>query len=98
MGRERSIDETILRHLKALPESYAFKLHGSVYHVGQPDIVACVRGRLVVIEDKRAGERSRPLQRAVQHKWARAGALVVADATCWEDVAAALEAAGLLEG
>jgi hypothetical protein len=85
-----------LTHLNALPNAYAFKFHGSGYHVGQPDIFACVRGRLVVIEDKRDGEHSRLLQRAVQDKWRRAGAVVVQDATCWEDVRVALAAEGLL--
>jgi hypothetical protein len=85
-----------LTHLNALPNAYAFKFHGSGYHVGQPDIFGCVRGRFVVIEDKRAGERSRPVQRAVQALWRRAGAVVVQDATCWEDVRVALADAGLL--
>lgn len=96
MSKESTITATILASLKRLPQSYFFKEHGAQYHSGEPDVVGCLEGRSVVIEVKQPGKRSRPAQLAVQARWRAAGAIVVVDATCWEDVRAVIGEAGLL--
>lgn len=55
-----------------------FKTHGSVMgRAGLPDIVACVRGRMLCVETKAPGGRLRPLQRYMLARAERAGAVVV---------------------
>lgn len=54
-GLEAAIVEEILTYLNSLPETYAIKMHGSVFTVtGTPDILGSHRGRMLAIEVKRA--------------------------------------------
>ena len=50
---ERDIVAAILRHLKTVPDCFAWKTHGNQYsQAGIPDIIACIGGRFVVFEVK----------------------------------------------
>jgi len=82
---EAAIVRTILRHLKALPDCYARKLHGGPYSAGLPDIFCCYQGHLLAIEVKRPGGRVTALQAAELEAWAQAGATAIV-ATSWADV------------
>lgn len=62
------------------------RVHGDQYAINQPDIIGCFQGQCFCIEVKRAGKKSRLGQLAVQRRWAKAGAIVIQDATCVEDV------------
>jgi Holliday junction resolvase len=44
---------------------------------GEPDVIACLRGRTVVIETKTQRGRLRPLQRRALLEWRRAGAMAL---------------------
>ncbi|MCJ0572363.1 VRR-NUC domain-containing protein [Enterococcus cecorum] len=53
-GPEKKIENQIKRYLDKLG-AYYLKVHGSVFQpAGTPDILACVNGRFVAIEVKRA--------------------------------------------
>lgn len=55
---------------------YAIVTTGSRYlPTGTPDVLACVRGRMVAVEIKRPGERPEPAQVAQLRRWQNAGAL-----------------------
>jgi hypothetical protein len=50
---EKNITNSILKHLKTLPEVFAWKEHGGQYGTaGLPDIIVCFRGRFVAFEVK----------------------------------------------
>ena len=50
---ERDIVAAILRHLKTVPDCFAWKTHGGPYGTaGIPDIIACIGGRFVAFEVK----------------------------------------------
>lgn len=52
------------------------KLHGNASQAsGQPDLIACVRGRFVAVELKQPGKKPTPLQMKRLRTWAAAGAL-----------------------
>jgi hypothetical protein len=72
---ESKITKKILDYINAMPNGYAIKVVGSVYSMGNPDIVGCVGARAVVIEVKRPGESPTENQRAHLRKWEKAGAL-----------------------
>jgi len=93
---ESSVTRSIMLWLRSLPECQAVRVHGGRYAVNQPDVIGCVRGRCFCIEAKRPGGTSRPGQLSMQRKWARAGAVVVRDATCVADVRTAFESEHLL--
>lgn len=59
---------------------YSFKTHGNMYQAGQPDVIGCIAGRMIVVECKAPGKLSTlsPLQSATLDKWAAAGALALA--------------------
>lgn len=97
--RESTIVDKIIKQLRAMPDAYARKNHGSQYgNAGEPDIDACVRGRAVKIEVKRPGNVSNvtALQRVALDRWAASGA-VVGVATSWADVEMILRGAGLVD-
>lgn len=51
--KEKTITNQILKHLKSLPECYAFKEHGGLYGTsGIPDIIVCYKGKFVAFEVK----------------------------------------------
>jgi hypothetical protein len=72
---ENKIAKKILDYINAMPNGYAIKVIGSVYSMGNPDIVGCIGSRAVVIEVKRPGESPTENQRAHLRKWENAGAL-----------------------
>jgi len=77
MITERAIVKAILAYLNGLPGCLARKRWGGGMGVaGDPDIDACVRGRSVQLEVKRAGEKPTPLQLKRLDEWRQAGALV----------------------
>ena len=60
---ERDIVAAILRHLKTVPDCFAWKTHGDAFSAaGIPDIIACVGGRFVALEVKRQGGKLTKLQ------------------------------------
>jgi hypothetical protein len=72
---EAKIAKKILDYINAMPNGYAIKVVGSVYSMGNPDIVGCIGSRAVVIEVKRPGELPTLNQCAHLRKWDKAGAL-----------------------
>jgi hypothetical protein len=77
---ERSIQKSVLAHLKKLSESdpsLVFrKRHGGAMGVsGDPDIYGLWRGRHFELELKRPGEQPTKLQELRLAEWGRAGAL-----------------------
>ena len=93
--REASIQSAILRYLKSLGRHCrTFNVHGNAWQgAGEPDIHACYRGRMIVIEVKRPGEKPTKLQEHALRKWAEAGAVTMV-ATSVEDVRKMIEAIG----
>lgn len=75
MPTETAIKDKIMKHLKGLPNCYALKVWGNHTTVGQPDILACYRGRFMALEVKRPGEQPTEIQKATLSKWAEAGAV-----------------------
>jgi len=65
----------ILHYLNSLPGCRAIKLHQDEYQANEPDIVGCLAGRFLALEEKREGERARPAQLATLCKWRDAGAV-----------------------
>lgn len=50
---EKDIVAAILRHLKSVPECFAWKTHGGMYGTaGIPDIICCYRGWFLALEVK----------------------------------------------
>lgn len=77
MTSERALTDRILRHLRALPRSWWFKVKGgSGQQAGIPDIVGCLDGRFVAIEVKRPGKRPTKLQDHVMGRIREAGGAV----------------------
>jgi hypothetical protein len=61
--RESTIVTSILRYLKAVPDSFAWKEHGGMYGTsGLPDIICCIGGRFVAFEVKTPTGRLSKLQ------------------------------------
>jgi len=83
---ESDLVAKIKARLKKLPKAYFIKIHGDMYLIGEPDIIGCIAGRMVVIELKMPGEVPSGNQMAHLENWRRAGALAFW-ATSWEDVA-----------
>lgn len=70
--------EPILHYLNSLPESKAINIHGSVFSErGTPDVIGCIRGRMVAFECKRdAKEDLEKIQKWRLSEWMSAGAVV----------------------
>lgn len=84
----------ILRHLKALPQCFAWKTHGGMYGTaGIPDIIACIGGRFYAFEVKQPGGKLTRLQEATLGKIQAAGGVAV-KVTSVEDVKAAIVSKG----
>ena len=68
----------ILRYLNSLPNAKAINIHGSIFSErGTPDIIGCVRGRMVAFECKRVSrETLEPIQLWRLSEWIMAGAVV----------------------
>lgn len=60
---ERDIVAGILRHLKTVPDCFAWKTHGGAFGTaGLPDIIACIGGRFVAFEVKQPSGKLTKLQ------------------------------------
>jgi len=94
--KESDIVTRIKAYIGGIPKARIVKQHGNAFIFGEPDLYGCIDGRMFLIETKRPGKCSRPLQAAVQNKWRKAGALVITDATSVDDVRDALEKGDLV--
>ena len=73
--REAVITTAILRALRAVPGTYAIKLHGSLYSTaGTPDLLVVHNGRAFLLEVKRPGQKPTPVQLSEMARWTGAGA------------------------
>lgn len=74
---ESHLVKAIMDMIRDLPEpTHCFKVHGGKYQdVGQPDIIACIRGRFVGIEVKLPGGEPTGVQMGTLRRWEAAGAL-----------------------
>ncbi len=88
---EKSIVKGILEYLNNLPRCRAIKMQGNINRAGEPDIFCCYKGRMVLFEAKRPGNKPTLLQEATLKMWAEAGA-VVAVVYSVDDVKKLLEA------
>ena len=80
---ESTVTTAILKALNALPDTYAVKLHGSMYgRAGTPDILVVRHqhvdiGQAFFLEVKRPGQKPTPAQLAEMAKWTGVGAVCV---------------------
>ena len=76
----------ILDYLNSLPNSKAINVHGSVYSErGTPDVIGCIRGRLVAFECKRTtNEDLEKIQSWRLSEWIAAGAVVGGVSDLWQ--------------
>ena len=75
---ESTITTAILKALNTMPDTYAIKLHGSMYsHAGTPDLCVVRRGQAYFLEVKRPGAKSTPAQVAEMARWTGVGAICV---------------------
>ena len=88
---EKSIVKSILEYLKTVPKCRAIKMQGTYRRGGEPDIFCCYKGRMVLLEAKRPGNKPTMLQEATLKMWAEAGA-VAAVVYSVDDVKEILEA------
>jgi len=93
MPKESAVVKSIRDALKKKygHQWYGIKIHGDQYTVNQPDILGCLAGRCVAIECKLPGKHARPGQLAILRLWARAGAIVITDASSKEQVLQVIE-------
>lgn len=70
--------QPVLSYLNSLPESKAINIHGSDFSErGTPDVIGCVRGRMVAFECKRdTTEDLEEIQKWRLSEWIAAGAVV----------------------
>lgn len=75
--KESSLVNAIMRRLKALPSSWWIKFHGTGFSfAGVPDIIGCVRGRMVCFEVKRVGNKPTRIQRHIHERIRNSGGVV----------------------
>lgn len=88
----------ILRYLNSLPECKAINIHGSVFcERGTPDIIGCIRGRLIAFECKRSTKEDlEEIQKWRLCEWIAAGAVVGGVSDVWQ-VEMILRLMGLVE-
>lgn len=84
-GPETNIVRKILERLNAMDDCYAFKCHGNQFQKGQPDVLGCLRGRMLAFEVKVPGNVATPLQLEILSRWKSAGA-VTGVVHSWEEV------------
>jgi len=72
--KEADIVRAILKHLKTVPDCFAWKEHGGMYGTaGIPDVIACIGGRFFAFEVKTATGKATDLQKATIHKIQKCG-------------------------
>jgi hypothetical protein len=77
MQRERGqIDKAVLKALNGVPGCYAEKLHTTPFGKQKLDVLACYRGRFILLEVKGPGKKPTLRQAMTMARWSRAGALV----------------------
>ena len=60
---EKDITNSILKHLKSVPNCFCWKEHGGLYGTaGIPDIICCFKGRFVTFEVKQPSGKLTKLQ------------------------------------
>lgn len=72
---EGKIVKALLAHIKSLGRAHAVKVHGGRYSSGQPDVLACIDGRMVQVEAKVPGNKPTPRQMVNLRAWEASGAL-----------------------
>lgn len=76
--KESVIVRSILRHLKSMPQCFAWKEHGGMYGTaGIPDIICCLGGRFFAFEVKNEKGVPTKLQEATIRKINAAGGTAV---------------------
>lgn len=77
--------QPVLHYLNSLPNSKAINIHGSVFSErGTPDVIGCIRGRMVAFECKRdATEGLEDIQKWRLCEWINAGAVVGGVSDVW---------------
>ena len=72
---ESRITRGIVAWINGRPQCRAIKMHsGGSQGAGEPDVFSCIRGRLLLMEVKRPGQKARPLQVRMLESWSKAGA------------------------
>ena len=72
---EKSITKSILTYLNSIKGCRAVKMQGTINRAGEPDVFCCYKGRLVLFEVKRPGNKPTMLQEATLGMWHEAGAV-----------------------
>ena len=73
----RTPEKAILRYLKSLPNSFAWKSQAGPYQrAGLPDVMAVIGGRFYAFEVKRPGGRLTALQASTLAEMQKAGTIV----------------------
>ena len=76
MPLEKTIVNSILKALRALPRCKALKMHGNQYtEKGTPDIIGCINGQAFALEVKRPGGKTTKIQDIRLAEWMVAGAI-----------------------
>jgi hypothetical protein len=74
---EKTIVETIVRHLRTVPGCIVRKRHGTVFGVaGDPDLYGTLNGRHFELEVKRPGNPPTALQEKRMEEWREGGSIV----------------------
>lgn len=78
MPSEKSITNSIIKKLNAMPKCKAIKMHGSIYsRRGTPDIMGVWKGNPFFLEVKRVGQKATALQNKEIGEWNEVGATAV---------------------
>ena len=76
--KEADIVKAILRYLKTVPETFAWKEHGGMYGTaGIPDVICCHKGQFYGFEVKTETGQPTELQKATIRKIRNAGGTVL---------------------
>ena len=79
---ERAVVTSIMAYLARIG-AWRMKVHGDIYAVGIPDIIACYHGRFIAIECKDGNNKPTKLQSSVIRKINEAGGIAfVAYSVC----------------
>lgn len=75
-----------LKWINSLPDGKAINIHGGIFSErGTPDIIGCIRGRLIAFECKRSeAEAPTTIQKWRLCEWIKAGAVVGSVSDLWQ--------------